>query len=155
MNARQQSSLNIIRVESRRVPDTNVLQSIRSVVLSREIQDLLGTLNSDWRLASQQSSDLHSLLDGLGLVLQNAADEAELQCLLSTEDAGSHGDVLDPGVVADNLWKAGESSDISGNADVDLLDGELSVCGANADICAAGHVNGETERDSVCNDNDS
>jgi len=101
------------------------------------VQQLLGTLHSDGALARNKSGLFKRRGQRGGFIVADLADEANLQGLGSAKVAGRQRDVLHPREAADDLGQARQRADVCGQADVDLLDSEAGVLGADAHVRAA------------------
>ena len=117
------------------------------------VQQLLGSLHSNWALSSNQARQLDGLVQGSRLAVDDVADEADLLRLSSAELPGRHAHLLHPRKVADGLGQPGKGANVSGQADVDLLNSQTDVTRADADVGGTGNVNRQTEGDGV-EDND-
>lgn len=118
------------------------------------VQQLLGTLNSNRALSSDQARQLDRLVQGSRLAVEDVADEADLLGFGRAKLSRRHAHLLHPREVADGLGQPGKGANVGGQADVDLLDGQPDVTRAEPDVGGAGDVDGEAEGDGVEDDDD-
>lgn len=121
----------------------NKLTFVHSVI-SRVVEQFLRALNRDGTFGRQQTGHLQAGRDSRCLALADLADEAHRQGLLGVEEARGHADVFDPAGAAYCLGQPAQGADVRGQPDVNLLDGESCVGGADPDIAASGQVDGQT-----------
>ena len=119
------------------------------------VQQLLGALDGHGALLREVGSDLQARLDGVRLGIQDLAHEALRERFLRGEPPRGHAHVFDPGGGANDLGQASQRADVSGNADVNFLDGQVGVGGAETNVCGTRNVDGQTKSDTVHADDDS
>lgn len=176
LHARQQGRLDVAGLERSRVPyggvsevcvwGVGVSESAAGVeetggvfgkggrtlgdgMVASVLEQLLGALHGHGALGGDEGGGLEGGSDGGGLGRQHAADKTDGLGLGGQELAGGQADVADPRGGRDDLGQAGERADVGGEPDVDLLDAEAGVLGAEADVGTAGNVDGEAKGDAV------
>ncbi len=131
------------------------IRTVLNRVVAAVVQQLLGTLHSHGALGGNQGGRLDGGGQRGGLGLVHLADEAGGEGLGGAEVAGGQGQLFDPRQAADDLGQTRERADVGGQPDVDLLDGEARVLGADTDVGAARDVDGQPDRDAVQDADDS
>lgn len=145
----QHSILHILGLQHAHIPNRRIVQPILNRPIARIIDNLLRPHGRHRALARNQARLLQRRLHRRLLVLIHVADQTHPQGLLGAEDARRQGHVLDPRGISNRVRQARQGADVGGDANVDFLDRELCVLGAEADVAGERHVEGEAEGDGV------
>jgi len=120
-------------------------------MISCVIQQLFGPLHRDRALRRNEFGEVRGSLDGGGLGVVHAADEADGGGLVGAPEARGQAHLLDPRLIADGLGQAAQRADVGGQPDVHLLNGQPDVARAQPHVGAAGNIDGEPEGHAVEN----
>lgn len=77
--------------------------------------------------------------------IKDPRDKTPLQCLGSGEISGGVGQLPDKSLVANDLWHPLQGSHIRSEADICLLNGEISIFGAIADAASTDEIDSSSD----------
>ncbi|KAI6752826.1 hypothetical protein HG530_013578 [Fusarium avenaceum] len=145
----------VLALHGRRIPHLRIPQALRNADIPSMVDQLLCSLHRNRALLSKCCRQRHAGVHSGLFAVVNLAHKAYRERLLRRKVPRCETHVLDPRCRANKLRKARECANIGSHTNINFFDSEARVGCADADIRAAGNINGETDRNSMKNANDS
>mmetsp|Transcript_58884 Transcript_58884/g.117823 ORF Transcript_58884/g.117823 Transcript_58884/m.117823 type:complete len:229 (+) Transcript_58884:167-853(+) len=139
----------VLALQGAHVPSQSVVEALLHGVISGVVQKLLDAQHRDWALGGNLQSKLLGSLEHRVLALQDAGNETVLKGLVSQELPPRHRELTHQTLIANNLRKPLQATDISSHADVDLGRQEVGVPAAESDVARRDHLDAATDTGTV------